>query len=109
MMVAEANMASISSPTKLADEDADDTKMDIEDFDKIVDHVPPKTPSISSCAKLLNNDVDERKMAAKDSKIHAAGSIKDDSNGPSLDYKDIDDPFFGVHSSLPLKTQSDYA
>ena len=39
-------------------------------------------------------------MATKDSKIHAAGFINEDSDGPTLDDKDIDDPIKGVLSSL---------
>ena len=91
--------AYIYSPTKLANEDADDRTMNVEDFDKIVDYVPQKK-HLSSRAKLLNSNVDESKMAAKDSKIHATGSIKDDSDGLSLDNKDIDDSILGVLSSL---------
>ena len=40
MMVTEANAVSISSTTKLVSDDADDRKMDVEDFNKIVDKVP---------------------------------------------------------------------
>ena len=103
LMAAEANAALISS-TKLFNDDATDCKIPVDGFNKIIDKVPPRTPSVPSHSKLLTNEVDECKMAAKNSKIHVVGSIIDDVD-PTLDGEETNDPLLRVHSSLTRSKQ----